>query len=156
VEILTDNKDKRLLPYLTANVQFELQRLDNVLRVPNAALRWKPQQDQIAPQFRKDGGPALQTDGRTAGAARPGTRGDRASTGKRRLLWTVDGAYVRPVPVIAGVSDGIVTAVTGEGVTEGMPVVTGLAAQGAATTSDARNPFTPQFRHRSSKQPPSH
>jgi HlyD family secretion protein len=155
VEISTENKDKRLLPYLTANVQFELQRLDNVLRVPNAALRWKPQEDQIAPQYRKAGGQAVQADARTAGAGQPVTRGDRASAGKRRLLWTVDGAYVRPIPVSAGVSDGILTAVTGEGLTEGMPLVTGQAERGGGT-SDARNPFTPQFRRSSRSQSSSH
>ena len=40
VEIITDNSDGRLLPYLTANVQFELDRRSDVLLVPNAALRW--------------------------------------------------------------------------------------------------------------------
>jgi HlyD family secretion protein len=155
VEILTDNKDKRLLPYLTANVQFELERVDNVLQVPNTALRWKPQEDQIAPQFRNTGEQTAQTDSRPAGGQRPATKGERrASTGKRRLVWTVDGAYVRPVAVKAGVSDGIVTAVTGDGLTEGMPVVTGLAVKGAES-SDARNPFTPQFR-RSRSQSSSH
>ncbi len=52
VEIITDNPSGRLLPYLTANVRFELDRHDDVLMVPNAALRWTPTSDQIAPQFR--------------------------------------------------------------------------------------------------------
>ncbi len=52
VEITTSNSSGRLLPYLTANVQFELDRYDDVLMVPNAALRWTPTTEQIAPQFR--------------------------------------------------------------------------------------------------------
>ena len=151
VEILTDNKDKRLLPYLTANVQFELQRLENVLQVPNAALRWKPQADQIDPQFRKAGSQAVPADARTAGADQAGTRGDRPSTGKRRLLWAVDGAYVRAITVKAGVSDGILTAVAGDSLSEGMSVVIGAAVKGSGP-SDARNPFTPQFRRSSRSQ----
>ena len=43
VEVMTDNSDGKLLPYLTANVQFELSRSTDVLLVPNAALRWFPQ-----------------------------------------------------------------------------------------------------------------
>ena len=39
VEVITDNSSGRLLPYLTANVQFELDRRSNVFLVPNAALR---------------------------------------------------------------------------------------------------------------------
>jgi HlyD family secretion protein len=44
VEILTENSDLRLLPYLTANVTFEVARSDNALAVPNAALRWAPRE----------------------------------------------------------------------------------------------------------------
>ena len=40
VEDLTDNSSGRLLPYLTANVKFEVARRDDVLIVPNAALHW--------------------------------------------------------------------------------------------------------------------
>lgn len=53
VEINTDNQNGRLLPYLTANVQFEVDRQTNVALVPNAALRWFPQQQEIAPEFRE-------------------------------------------------------------------------------------------------------
>ncbi|MBU4010954.1 MAG: efflux RND transporter periplasmic adaptor subunit, partial [Proteobacteria bacterium] len=52
VEIITDNSNGRLLPYLTANVQFELNRLENVILVPNAALRWTPSSEQVDPKFR--------------------------------------------------------------------------------------------------------
>lgn len=41
-EIATDNPDKRLLPYLTANVRFVVDEARNSLAVPNAALRWAP------------------------------------------------------------------------------------------------------------------
>lgn len=53
VEVVTDNADGRLFPYLTANAQFELGRRTGVLLVPNAALRWFPSQpEQVAPEFR--------------------------------------------------------------------------------------------------------
>src|SRR5262249_54347872 len=53
VEVNTDNSSGKLLPYLTANALFEVGRHDNVLLVPNAALRWWPQPDQIAPDARE-------------------------------------------------------------------------------------------------------
>ena len=53
VEVITDNSNGRLLPYLTANVQFELSRLSGVLLAPNAALRWTPPAEQVAPEFRE-------------------------------------------------------------------------------------------------------
>src|SRR5215831_2594864 len=52
VAVTTDNADGKLLPYLTANVRFVTGSRHNVLVVPNAALRWQPQSNQIAPQFR--------------------------------------------------------------------------------------------------------
>ena len=52
VVVTTENKDGRLYPYMTANVNFEIERHDNVLKVPNAALRWKPRPAQIAPDIR--------------------------------------------------------------------------------------------------------
>ena len=53
VVVVTDNADGRLLPYLTANLQFEIEQRSNVLLVPNMALRWKPRPPQIDPQVRK-------------------------------------------------------------------------------------------------------
>ncbi len=52
VEVNTDNSNNRLLTYQTANVQFEVRKSENVLLVPNAALRWYPQPQSVAPDVR--------------------------------------------------------------------------------------------------------
>src|SRR5205085_7776794 len=44
-----DNSDQALLPYMTANLQFEVARSSDALLVPNQALRWTPTVDQITP-----------------------------------------------------------------------------------------------------------
>ncbi len=51
VVVTTENKDKDswLLPYLTANLNFEIERHEDVLKVPNAALRYRPRPQLIAP-----------------------------------------------------------------------------------------------------------
>jgi HlyD family secretion protein len=54
VVVTTENKDMKLLPYMTANLLFEIDRHENVLMVPNAALRWKPRPQQIAPEIRAE------------------------------------------------------------------------------------------------------
>ena len=53
VVVTTDNSNGKLMPYLTANVQFEVDQRSNVLLAPNAALRWKPQASQIDPAISK-------------------------------------------------------------------------------------------------------
>jgi HlyD family secretion protein len=137
VEIVTDNRDGRLLPYLTANVQFELKRVQNALQVPNTALRWQPRGDQIASPYRETG---------TAGAGRDNARG------RSTVLWIPDGEKVRPMAVHAGASDGTRTVVAGEGLAEGMAVVIGMQARDSGA-GDTRNPFAPQFPRRSSNPP---
>ena len=42
VEVNTDNADGKLLPYLTANLKFMVGEHQDVLMVPNAALRFVP------------------------------------------------------------------------------------------------------------------
>ncbi|MBP9086750.1 MAG: efflux RND transporter periplasmic adaptor subunit, partial [Kofleriaceae bacterium] len=43
-----DNKAKLLRPGMTANVTFTLEKVSDVIKVPNAALRFKPTMDQMA------------------------------------------------------------------------------------------------------------
>jgi HlyD family secretion protein len=47
-----DNSSEKILPYMTANVQFEIDHHPGVLLVPNGALRWKPRPVQIVPELR--------------------------------------------------------------------------------------------------------
>ncbi|HEV7998557.1 MAG TPA: efflux RND transporter periplasmic adaptor subunit [Planctomycetaceae bacterium] len=53
VVVTTDNTSGRLLPYMTANVKFEVAKRNKVLLVPSAALRWKPQPNQIVADARE-------------------------------------------------------------------------------------------------------
>ncbi len=48
VVVDVDNTGGKLLPYLTARLQFEVEERTNILRVPNAALRFQPQIHHVA------------------------------------------------------------------------------------------------------------
>ncbi|HXR06909.1 MAG TPA: efflux RND transporter periplasmic adaptor subunit [Candidatus Acidoferrum sp.] len=159
VEVNTDNSDGKLLPYLTANVNFLTGQATNVLLVLNSALRWHPQKDLIAPQYRQ---PANEADGAPPGARAArnagGTDGpSAASAGSGQgaapmqigMLWAAEGNFVRPVPVKLGLTDGTWTEVQGESLTKGMVVVTGtLSAEAAAEEAAGANPFIPQIGRR--------
>jgi HlyD family secretion protein len=146
VEVVTDNASGRLLPYLTANVQFELDRRSNVLLVPNAALRFKPTAEQVTPGFHED----LPGSGEGKEKTREGRRpadGKAAAADElsgRADLWLPEGNGVRPLAVRVGLSDGTLTEVAGEQLAEGRMVVTGAQQQTSAKT-DTSNPFTPTF-----------
>jgi HlyD family secretion protein len=144
VEIITDNSDGMLLPYLTANVQFDVAELDDVLAVPNAALRWTPPAERIALDARS----AENSPGRSGQSGRSGGGSGspaRTSDPTRDVIWVADGSFVRPVPVKVGLTDGTQTQIEGDGVREGMEVVIGEAAKGAASAPQATNPFAPQL-----------
>ena len=141
VEIVTDNSNGRLLPYLTANVQFELHRRTNVWLVPNAALRWKPAPDQVAPASRA----ALSHSGEGRGKPQEGQPPAAGEPAGRSDLWLPEGDRVRPLAVRVGLSDGTLTEVAGDHLTEGLDVVIGMQAQ-ASAAPDTSNPFAPSFR----------
>jgi HlyD family secretion protein len=146
VEVVTDNSSGRLLPYLTANVQFELNRRMDVLQVPNAALRFRPTAEQVAPEFRDDYVSAGEDKGKPKEGQRPasGPTADAGAPASRASLWLPVDEHVRPLAVKAGLSDGTMTEVAGEQLAEGLEIVTGVQLQAGAQTSTS-NPFTPSF-----------
>jgi HlyD family secretion protein len=140
VEITTDNANGRLLPYLTANIQFQLQQLDNVLQAPNAALRWSPPVKEGA----GEGGMKKGGMERSKGPASAQVPASGKATG---FLWLVDeNQKPRQVEVQTGASDGINTVVEGAELREGMPVIIGVRLPNSGNGKDeGANPFTPKM-----------
>jgi len=138
VEIRIPNPDERLMPYLTANVRFEVDRQENVLCVPNSALIWQPRAEQIDPAFRH-------LEPETSGSPdwKALSKKEESLT-RRHWLWIAKDGYVTPLQVEAGISDGVVTAVTGRGLETGMAVVTGTALSDAGTPEKS-TPLTPNL-----------
>jgi HlyD family secretion protein len=142
VEVDTNNDDGKLLPYLTTNAQFTIGRRQGVLLVPNAALRWTPKPNQIAPEAgqtaRVPGVSSIRDSGGGSGAVgAPRVHG---------TIWVEQGEFVRPVHVDVGLTDGTSTEVEGKDLTEGMRVVVGEATREVAGGPSAeRSPFTPQI-----------
>ncbi len=129
VEVITDNSSGKLFPYLTANAQFVVSDDNNVLLVPNAALRWIPNTQEIAPKFQT----ALEKIPEVGHAS------------SESIVWVQEGSYVRPINVKLGPTDGTKTEVQGDEIKEGMKVITGQQQQKTAD-SGTTNPFVPQIR----------
>jgi len=142
VEVNTKNDDGKLLPYLTANAQFKVGRREGVLVVPNAALRWSPLPNQIAPEDRRksraQAGPSSPDTG--------GKHGDGSPVQARGTIWVQQGRFVRPIHVDIGLTDGAVTEIESRDLAEDMQAVVGEAIPEAkASPEGERNPFTPQI-----------
>lgn len=146
VEVNTDNSNLRLLPYMTANVQFEVSRADDVLMVPNAALRWTPRPEMIAPDAREgENGTDEESAARTAGDA---TTQANYRPGK---IWIIDGQFVRPVTVRAGLTDGMETEIQSGSLKTDVEVVVGEAVVMSAGPSQQTNPFGPPSMRRNTR-----
>jgi HlyD family secretion protein len=122
VVISVDNSSGRLLPYLTARLSFEIDSRHGVLLVPSAALRWQPRPPNVIPEARvayaeaRDRAAHASSESSTIGAkaAKPGG-----------VLWTRSGEFVKPVNVLIGLSDGVLTEVIADDLAEGTVVVVG-------------------------------
>ena len=150
VEVNTNNDDGKLLPYLTANAKFITGRRENVLLVPNAAMRWSPRPDQVAPEARTErhGGKK----GTHREARKESSAGDEAVQ-SRGTIWVEEGKFVKPIRVKTGLTDGAFTEIEGKDVADGMRVVTGEAArETAAGTGEVRSPLMPQPMGRGQRQ----
>lgn len=152
------NLDGKLLPGMTATVQFLTGSARNVLLVPNAAIRFRATPEMMAQvgfgqRTRAAGDTSSRGQGSAAYGARTGSSGGRAAgspNGARTnagILWYVDKTGKLAVArVKTGLTDGQTTEITprdSTAVTAGMEVIVGTNSTTASTTSSA-NPLQPQ------------
>jgi HlyD family secretion protein len=122
---IVDAPNPRLLlkPGMTASLTLEVARREAVLRVPNAALRFRPTGEMFA---------ALD---QPLESPEPGPH-----------VWVVRNGELKPSSVTVGLSDGAYTEIV-SGLADGDQVVTSLRIDGARTsqtagsTAPVRNPF---------------
>lgn len=125
--VAVSNPREELMPGMTANLSVHADERSDVLKVPNAALRFKP------PGVPSD--MQLQDTGQGTG---PG----------KKLVWRLaeDGS-IEPVRVDPGITDGSYTEVSSPVLAEGDIVVTGFSRQGSrGEPRTQNNPFQPRFR----------
>ncbi|MCU1231337.1 MAG: hypothetical protein JWO97_4221 [Acidobacteria bacterium] len=137
VVVAVENPRGKLLPGMTARVNFLTKSAENVLSVPNAALRFKPAATTTATKTATTTA-ATTTTARAANAQRTRGTGTRGGT-----LYVVDAkGQLQPIRVQTGITDGTTTEVRGTGVTEGMKVVAGtVSATSQTAAAPAATPF---------------
>ena len=140
-----DNSDLKLRPGMTTNVIVVVAEKDEVLKLSNAALRFKPppellQQQQMRPgpnQAAREGAGAQKVAGRAPpearrfGGGRPGEGSAEvpaAPIANERMVWVLRENRPVPVSVKTGISDGTVSEVTAGPLSEGDQVITAVAS----------------------------
>jgi HlyD family secretion protein len=122
------NREGKLKPGMTATVSIEIARADNVLSVPNSALRFQPAAGRRSPVTRSRAAAAVD--------------GSAAETQLGRV-WTLRDGQLQPLRVETGITNGTATAVSGSALREGTVVVTGVMAANDDATSTT-SPLIPQ------------
>jgi HlyD family secretion protein len=147
VVIDVQNPDLKLKPGMTANLTFTVAERANVLKVPNAALRFRPQ-GATGERARESAGNAAgnqageqagnRTAGQQGGARREGGRGGNFAPptaavleGQTRVVWTL-GPDKKPQPrrIKVGITDGSATEVIEGNLQEGEMIVVGQNVTG--------------------------
>jgi HlyD family secretion protein len=133
VVVDVDNTDGKLLPYMTAKLQFEVARRPNAILVPNQALRWQPTWDETSPWAREGLTRPTPT---AAGQAEHGDETGESTEPKVETetptVWTIAGdGLVQPVAVKVGLSDGMVTEITAGELEPGDAVVVNVMREAA-------------------------
>ncbi len=153
-----ENPELMLRPGMTANAAVETARRENVLRLPNAALRFRPPDGAEMkvereapppadapepPDFADRPGPELGP-GTPAGA--PGKKTKKNSGDSLRRVYVLgDGGRLAARQVATGITDGSWTEVAGPGLREGDRIVTGIlsAPEHRAPAAGNSSPFMP-------------
>lgn len=123
VRISLQNPEQILLPGMTAYVNIAIAKANDVLMVPNAALRFKPaDSDEKKTGNAAGNGTATQTQ---SGSAERGNRKGRKHDGTSGTVYVVDGRSIRPVAVDLGITDNRMTEISGGELKAGDVVVVG-------------------------------
>jgi HlyD family secretion protein len=129
--IRVKNPDKRLWPGMTATVRVVTADKKGVIRVPNAALRFKAPADLIA---------AASADRGKPGDGKPRARGDRRP---RRRVWKLVAGSPEAVEVELGISDDEYTEAVSGALTAGDELVTEIQGDSGAPSSPGGAPGFP-------------
>lgn len=152
------NPDGRLLPGMTASVDFVVQQATDIFYVPNAALRFRPdaQTMQAALERKRAEREAQRAQsGETTGSpgGRPGGGGGSGGMpSDRGMLWfTGENGQLDVLMVRTGISDGTNTEIKGRDLTAGTQVIAGITSSAAQAAS---SPFQQSGERRSGPPAP--
>jgi len=122
VVVGVENKDLRLKPGMTANVSIIVDRRDDALKVPNAALRFIPPKSD-----RVEGDRPTAVGTPAAASAQAAGSGRTPQTLTSKQVWIIDASgEPKIVPIEVGISDGNWTEVINGGLKDGDEVIVGI------------------------------
>jgi len=118
VVVQVDNRDLKIMPGMTANVAVITSTKDDVLRIPNGALRFRP---------------ADRVPEKAAGGEKKAAGGEK----KGPAIWVLENGKPKRVGIALGISDGNYTEVLSGELKEGQPVIIESLKKGKTASAPA-------------------
>jgi HlyD family secretion protein len=122
-ELEVDNDDLSLRPGMTATADIFIERKEDILIVPNSALRFDPEAAAKLGQEEEGDRTIVQ---QLSGGRRWGRGGSTVPAGpekRRSSIWTLSNGTPVEIQVGTGLTDGTHTEISGEGLTEGLDII---------------------------------
>jgi HlyD family secretion protein len=148
-----DNSDLKLKPGMTTNVTVVVAQKDDVLKVSNSALRFKPSAELMQLRFASNQGPKDGAPGAQRVAGRAPSEGRRLGMGRaaegsaeiaaqpnEKTVWVLRENRPVPVSIQTGISDGTVSEIMGGVLSEGDQVITAMVGGGGEQRGGAPGP----------------
>lgn len=135
VVVETPNPGGKLLPGMTADLSFEVSKREDVLRIPDEAIRFVPEKTEyvreedkkIIERLNKGTGDEDEEDTETLSAAK--TRVEAIKKRRVRHVWVVEGEKLKAIEIEFGIdSGGYYELVKGE-IEEGQELATGIGSK---------------------------
>ena len=157
------NTELKLLPGMTANLVFQIEKHEKVLKIPNAALRFHPKPEYVHPKHlalleglhsenEEEGEEKAAKTAKQDEDADLDTDADTASKKEvKKYVWIVDGDLLSPVEIKVGINDSHHTEMISGDLKEDQKVVTGIKTAAEIVTPQ-KSKWRPPRNRRKDKQ----
>jgi HlyD family secretion protein len=125
VVVEAPNPELKLMPGMTANLSFQVEKRTNVLKVPNAALRFNPKPNQVRPSDLT----ILNGTSEKKEVEDADDPAEKERNRKQRYVWVADednSFLLSAVKIVTGLSDKSSTELVSGDLATGQMVVTGM------------------------------
>lgn len=123
-----DNSDLLLRPGMTATADIVVQKIENAVLVPNAALRFEPPEAPAPAETKKSGGGGLVGNlfPRPPRQEKTVTEREENTSSRQARVWVLKEGNLSPVSVRTGGTNGFLTEIVEGDVVPGMELAVGL------------------------------
>lgn len=130
VVVEAPNPDLKLLPGMTANISFQVEKREDVIKIPNAALRYFPKKELVRPEDHKllEGGADDEEKEEKEDELEARSAAEKAEAKRKRNkrhVWVVDGELLKAIEIVTGIGDSRFSELVSGELTKGMKLVSG-------------------------------